>query len=384
MVGRWRVLGLERAFAPGAVACLMLGTGACMGQMGHSGPLPDRDEGAGAVGSMASSAGGSPGARGRATGGSAGASGASGEISSGATGGLGCSLPPLEDQAVFAEQAIDGSKLSRRELFSWTSDEQAAALRRDRVLFSQSERPGMGRGYAFDVFARIALDETTPERAELATVLGGALFEKARFAWSEPWATRMGWPGEEYGGNLLRIVLKPEAWVVVVKNGDLTVFDLEDAPVSLAQALANPERLGAIFYQRDAFAGGPSCGSFGSDGGNGYREFIVGNLAMVEEWSLGTEQIRARLSANIVQLITFLERIRACPVTSSAQQWNFQVTCSWDFLEPELTELSAYEQALAIPSENYLAVPDRIAAMIDTLQGDLFELDPLVVIAGSP
>jgi hypothetical protein len=49
-----------------------------------------------------------------------------------------------------------------------------------------------------------------------------------------------------------------------------------------------------------------------------------------------------------------------------------------------LSELLAYERSLAIPSDNYLPLPERIATMIETLQGDLFELDPLVVKPGSP
>jgi len=280
---------------------------------------------------------------------------------------------------------FDSAQVAHRELFSWTTDEQAAELRRTGVLFSRSERPGMGPGYAFQVFDQIANDGTSPPsiRSMLASTLGGELFEKARYSWSEPWATRMGWPGEDYGGNLLRIVLKPEAWIVVVRNADLSVFDLQNQSVPLADALANPARLGAIFYEKDASVGGPSCnGSFNS-GGNGYREFIIGNLAMVEEWSLGTQYIRDRLSENIAQLSTFLERIRACPVTTGAQQWNLSVVCGWDGRVAAPTELSAYEQSLAIPSDNYLAVPERIAAMIETLQGDLFDPEPLVVTPGS-
>jgi hypothetical protein len=280
---------------------------------------------------------------------------------------------------------IDPTRLARREFFSWTTDEQAAELRRDQVLFSRSERPGLGPGYAFQYFQQLAQDDSQPELAQLATDLG-VVFNKGRFAWSEPWATRMGWPGEDYGGNLLRIVLKPEAWVVVVRRGGLSVVDLQNVPVPLAEALANPARLGAIFYQKDSSTGGPSCGGSFFSGGSGYREFILGNLAMVEEWSLGTQQIRERLSANIEQLSTFLQRIRVCPVTRSAESWNISVSCQWE-QTPGLAaggELFAYEQALSIPSENYLAVPERIAAMIDTLRGDLFEIEPLVVAPGSP
>jgi hypothetical protein len=374
MAGWSRVSGLERAFGPGAVACLVLGVGGCF--VGASRPEPPSETtGAGGSGLVPGGIAGGPSSGGQF-----------GPSTGGAVTGVGggCTPPAVTGKAVFAEQLFDSARVTRRELFSWTTDEQAAELRRDQVLFSRSERPGMGPGYAFAVFEQLAQDDTEPERAAVAKLLGGELFEKARYAWAEPWATRMGWPGEDYGGNLLRIVLKPEAWVVVVKDATLFVFDLQNQLVPLADALANPSRLGAIFFQRGGFSGGPSCGGSFDFGSNGYREFIVGNLAMVEEWSLGTQQIRDRLAANVVQLSTFLERIRGCPVTRSPQQWNLSVVCSWDQPTAELSELAAYEHALAIPSDNYLAVPERIAAMIETLQADLFEPDPLLVKPGSP
>ncbi len=107
---------------------------------------------------------------------------------------------------------------------------------------------------------------------------------------------------------------------------------------------------------------------------------------MVEEWSLGTQKILDRLQANIEQLTRFFEQARACPVAiTGAAQWNASVSCSWDAAaDGPYSEQFAYEQALAIPSENYLADPRRIAKIIDTLQGDLFQIDPLVVIPGSP
>jgi len=373
MAGRSRVKGIERAFVPGAVTGLVLGVGACFG----TGNPPDPFSGIGAAGGASPVAFGSAGALAAgfatATGGAVGITITSND----------CVPPPVAGTAVFADQVFTRGWVARREFFSWTTDEQVAELRRDQVLFTRSERPGMGPGYAFTVIENFAQYDTNADRAKLANALRGELFAKARYAWSEPWATRMGWPGEEYGGNLLRIVLKSEAWVAVVRNGDLTVVDLQNDVVPLAEALANPARIGAIFYQKDSSSGGPACsGSFAS-GGNGYREFILGNLAMVEEWSLGTQPILDRLNANIERLTTFLERIRVCPITSSAQQWNLAVVCSWDTPQSSLSELSAYEKSLAIPSDNYLAVPERIAAMIETLQGDRFTPDPLVVTPGS-
>lgn len=380
MAGRSRVLGLgvERAFAPSAVACLVLGAGACIVQP----EVPqDGTGGAGGFASSSSSGGVSFGSAGLGFGSQINLPIA---VAGSPPVAMPCTPPPLEASAVFADQMFDNFNLARQEFFSWTTDEQAAELRRDQVLFTRSERPGMGPGYAFEIIQHFADDSSYPDRAQLAHLLGGELFAKARFAWSEAWPTRMGWPGEDYGGNLLRIVLKPEAWVAVVRNGDLTVLDLRNQQVPLTEVLADPARIGAIFFQKDGATGGPSCGGSFVSGSNGYREYILGNLAMVEEWSLGTQAIRDRLSESIERLSTFLQRMRACPVTSSAQQWNLSVVCNWQTDGPATSELDAYERSLAIPSENYLAVPGRIATMIETLQGDLFEPDPLVVTPGRP
>ena len=154
----------------------------------------------------------------------------------------------------------------------------------------------------------------------------------------------------------------------------LVPIDLPDIAPLLAQS-----------YNKDGFEGGPVCGGSFTEGNNGYREFIVGNLAMVEEWSLTTQAIRDRLSANISLLTRFLSAIRDCPSSTNPDAWNVAVACSW--LAPkrdQYTEVSAYEFSLAIPSDNYLPIPERIAGMIDTLRADLFDPDPLLVTPGKP
>ena len=367
-----RVLGLSRAFVPGAVACMVFGSGGCTLSSDSSTTVVDFG--------MGGEPSGAPGVGGNidigpSTGGAVGVAGAPSS----------CELETVA-APVFLDQMVRKDSAARLELFSWTTDAQASALRTDRVLFSQSGDTGLGPGYALMYLKQLAAKEPADSTiGELAAVLSGQLFIKPRYAWSEPWATRMGWPGEDYGGQLLRIVLKAEAWVVVVGSGTLFVTDAQHQPIPLADALANPGRVGAIFYQRDGDAGGPQCGSF-TGGGNGYREFVLGNLAMVQEWSLGTQQILDRLQANIAQLTRFFEQARACPpFLTNAAAWNAAVSCSWSApTDGPFSEQVAYEQALSIPSENYLPEPKRIAQIIETLQGDLFQPDPLVVIPGSP
>jgi hypothetical protein len=270
---------------------------------------------------------------------------------------------------------------ARKVLYSWTTPEQVAELRRDRQLLIRSEQAGMGRGFAFDVIEKMAAGGS-----ELAKRLSTDLFPRIRYAWPSPWATRMGWPGEDYGNQLVRIVLKDSAWTAVLMGGGLSVIDSAGGPVPLDEALLTPERIGAIFFMKDEFVGdgptGPSR-TFGPiSNGVRYREFIVGNEAMIEEWSLGTEQILEQLSADIVALSSFLRHLRNCGSSPSfllqdraASEWVGSFTGAD-------TETLFYLRSLALPSEYYLPEVNPIAKIIDTLEADLFEPDPLLVVPG--
>jgi len=369
MAGGSRVVGWSRVLGPGAAACLVAGIGACSAGAATS-------PGFGPIGGSGGSEQAGPGLT-------------LGGFPSIDSNGGDAPCQPAAASGLFTPSALNNRAPARRELYSWTTDEQAAELRDTKVLFSRTERPGLGRGYVFEALQNLATQiaanaPTTTDQQQLIAVLDGDLFAKARFAWPEPWATRLGWPGEDYGGQLLKIVLKPEAWIVIFDGNELSVVDLGNAPVAIADALAHPERIGAIFFNKSGFAGGPVCNGSFSGGSNGYREFVLGNEGMVEEWSLGTEAIRDRLSADIALVQKFLPILRGCPVTVSPAIWNLQVSCGWS--EPELpitSEIDAYQAALCIPSANYIPEPGPIASLIETLQGALFDPNPLVVTEGA-
>ncbi len=129
---------------------------------------------------------------------------------------------------------------------------------------------------------------------QLAAKLESEVFAKVRFTWTNPWATLLGWPGETYGTQLLEIELAPEAWIAAYYEGGLTVYDAQGEEVPAETALADPQRIRAIFYQSRADESLDYCGTF-SYGGVGFREFILGNISMVKRWSLATPEIAQRL-----------------------------------------------------------------------------------------
>jgi len=335
-------------------------SGACGNVTRDPEPVPG-DGASGAAGSAVSAKGGTVGLGGN-----------------GSSGSPGQSCPPPAP-AVFSEQVLSPAKVFRRELYTWTTDEQIAEVREGQVLLTRTEREGMGPGYAFEKIASMA--EGTGEVSELAAYLAGEAFARARFAWPHPWATRMGWPGESYGDKLVRMLLRQDAWLAIVQGDAIRVVDVDDNEVALSAALAAPERIAVIFFVRDATAGGPYCSGSFNGGGDGYREYIVGNEAMIEEWSIATPEILEKLESDIAMLREFLERIRACPPFVDTVDWNVSVCCQWG-RDPGANDLIAYEESLAMPSPYYLPEEAQIEALIATLEAARFEPDPFVVRPG--
>ena len=275
---------------------------------------------------------------------------------------------------VFCSEVIYNQVPAQRVLYSWTTAEQIAELRADPILLTRTEREGLGKGYAFIAIDALATRGLAVENQLLARV--SEAFAKVRYAWPKPWATRMGWPDEDYGDQLIEITLRPEAWILVVVDAvGMAVIDLQNRPVTAADALAGVGRIGAIYFVRTETTG---SGSFSQCSG-GYREFILGNEAMVERWAIGTEQMRAVIEGDAARFDRFLEVTRdSAPVDVSA--FKSAVACQW--AGAATGEMGAYFRSLALASELYLPRPAELATVAETLRASLFEVDPLIVEPG--
>jgi hypothetical protein len=268
-------------------------------------------------------------------------------------------------------------------VYSWTTLEQAVEIRNGGPLFSRSERPDLGRGYALDSLAKLA--SKNGDLGKLATQLSQSIFSKARYAWTNPWATRMGWPGEQYGNQLVMVEINENAWHAVFDGESLWVVDPNGKDVSIAEAAANPLRIATITHIHGAYDGGPRCGTFGEywgnnpsfSGSNGYREIIIGNPSMITRFSLGTKEIATRLQNDIKVLEAFATLLGQCPPIPFDDQWNGTVTCAWE-ANIDVTP-DDYVRALALPNDYYQPTVENIRRIIDTLNSDSFEIDPYVV-----
>lgn len=281
------------------------------------------------------------------------------------------------DNTLLAAQTVSQYG-SPRVFYSWTTDDQVAELRAGGPLFSRSESPGQGRGLAFTELATYAASGTGPEQT-LAGQLESVVFAKARFAWPNPWATLLGWPGESYGTQLLQIELKPEAWVAVFSaRRGLQVLDAQNQPVDINQALANPQRIGAIYYESTADSTTNYCGTF-SYGAVAFREFILGNIQMVQSWSLATPEIAQRLGDDVALLEKF-ESMLSCLAVPAQAAWSSMIGCGWSSgFSPGYSLLDDYDFSLGIPSQLYWPSTDNIQALIAALQASMPTGAPLVV-----
>jgi hypothetical protein len=296
----------------------------------------------------------------------------------GGTGGLivgtgGNDCPSMD--TLFADQGVPVPTGAPRVFYSWTTDEQVAELRAGGALFSRTERPGLGRGQAFTELAAFAATGSAPEQV-LAGRLESVVFATARFAWTNPWATLLGWPGETYGNQLLQIELKPEAWIAFFNGQTLQVLDAQGQYIPIDTALASPERIGAIYYMATPDPTSSYCGSFSTGAPAAFREFILGNIGMVQRWSLATPEIAARLESDIAELQAFQAALE-CMTPIDQSYWADTARCEWVGGYGNMTH--NYDMALAIPNELYVPTPDNIAALVAALQASMPTGTPLDV-----
>jgi hypothetical protein len=308
--------------------------------------------------------------------GSAGTSGSGGAKVIDLGGGPDCATTHL-----FMDQVVRSSEVGQQRVFySWTTAEQVAELRAGGDLFSRSERPGMGRGLLFDELAARA-ESSAGTDGELADILVNQTFAKARFAWTNPWSTLLGFPGESYGDQLLQLVLKPEAWIAYLDEEGLRVYDATNEFVPLQTVLASPERVGAIYHvSNEGARDSPYCGTF-SQGSVAFREFALGNLQMIAGWSLATPEISERLQSDLTALRAF-ESDLACQRAPDQSEWADDVACLWAVPPYGRYSLENYNAALGLPSELYWPSPENIAALIAAVEASLPTGEPLSVTPG--
>jgi hypothetical protein len=189
-------------------------------------------------------------------------------------------------EAALDARALTDDDFARTEVWSWTTEEQAALLAGDRRLL----RSGPGDGATRGPYQR-ALDEllasTTADAGDvaLARLLSThPALAMRRYAWTTPYGTVLPRGGRSYGPVLIRIELDPGAWHARFAPDERPAFRIVDASgaaVTTAQVLESPSRLATVVHVR------------AHDPDGAFREIVV--HGGVVRWSMGTPEIAARV-----------------------------------------------------------------------------------------
>lgn len=257
-------------------------------------------------------------------------------------------LAPLPEDVAgwLADAAVHDDAFARGVLYSWTSAETVARMVEDRALFDDNELPEGPTPYVQALEYVASREDTSGRVAKL--LLGHPELARRRYAWSRPWATRLGLR-RSHGDQLIEIVLRPEA---IIGRFDPNAsqpwafVDLDQRPVPLARVLAEPGRVAAIFHVQ-------------TNSEPAFREYLLCNEAALASWSLATEDIAATIAED------------ARMVRALAQ------------LEPGRLEHDAgYYEALAFVPEHYRPSPDSFRALATALEGSSQRAEALRVVPG--
>ncbi len=246
-------------------------------------------------------------------------------------------------KAALRDSAVTNASFGRRVLWSWTTPEQIAALRKDKQLLIPGELPSGPTPYVQLLEQAAAAEGPYGDVARLVSFHPS--FKLRRYAWSRPWPTRMGLADRDYGTELVRIVLAPNAIIARFDPSRPDVFelhDLDDRVVTIGDFLANPSRLAAVLHVRT------------QDTPVAHREYVVCNEAMIAEWSIATPDIKTALADDR----TLLAALASNPPNS------VPVMTAWRGDGAE----ALYESALAFDNDRYKPTPDNLRAIENALK----------------
>jgi len=261
-------------------------------------------------------------------------------------------------------------------LYSFTTRAQADALRAGAPIFTKTTTDSGHRGYLFNV-----LTEREGRGDLVAKELGSARFAAGRFAWPFLAGTRVS--PERYGDDILAFTFKPEALFVAfqAKGSGYRFFDAKGASVPEAAAMATPERLAAFLFLNDRETHtvntvGLACAGT-IDVGLVYREFYLGNAGMLAEWSLGTQAIVDRITAEAADLRALAREVD-CSVGRVGPSCDAVISRWWRPGASRIERLIA-SMAFATPFGRSGLGPADVSRLADDLDSLRFTPSPLVV-----
>jgi hypothetical protein len=166
-------------------------------------------------------------------------------------------------------------------LYSWTTKEQADAIRKGGAVLTRSKSPT--KGYAtFDQWLSRYATKAKDRSYALEKVLFSKGFARKRFAWPNALGAIQGLGDGSYGNVLLRIELRPESTFVAASlDGALLASTADGSTIDSVE----PSSIGAVRFTTDTF-----------------REYVVLNESMIASVSIATPEIAEHLQLELALL----------------------------------------------------------------------------------
>lgn len=216
--------------------------------------------------------------------------------------------------SIIHPQMVLNNHIVQSDLYTWTSQEQIEQLRNNQPLLIKSQSEKYGKA-AYD----LVLEAKKAGGDSIAAMLLNDRFAKKRFAWPHPWATVRGYPGENYGDQLLRITFKPEAIFCSFVNGSdgwqpFHFYTTNEKELSLAFVKEHPERIAAVYFVNSrkttkdvahypgTYSRKRKTRCVKTTAVFPYREYVICNEKMIQSWSYGTPGIISVLKDDISYL----------------------------------------------------------------------------------
>jgi hypothetical protein len=199
---------------------------------------------------------------------------------------------------------VDDSDFVRNTFYTWTTIQQVNELSTSNSLLTRSKTDD-NEYSLFDFSLRVAALKKNP----FTRLLKQRPFAKKRFAWTNSWATIMGWKNEMYGNQLIKIVIRNRAIVgkfnTTVSREPFSFFNLKNEKLTTDYVLKNKNRIAVIYHLNRCEGNGMKRKQKKRKKRKtdiDFREFVIINERMIKNWSYGTPVIKARMTSEIAWL----------------------------------------------------------------------------------
>lgn len=251
-------------------------------------------------------------------------------------------------------------------LYTWTTPEALADVRKTRHLLVATASSGQFTSPFNRSLATLA--RGTRAGAPIARLLAThPKLIRRRYAWPAPFATVMGVGRRTYGNALIRIELRPHAWIGRFDPSapePFTFVDASGAYVDATRVLAEPERIGAIFHVRTE----PTLEVR-------FREYVVCSTAMIASWSVATPDIRAELDAEVALLRAMREWVAILP----DDETTLPASSAWKRTPVSADPAVLWRSVLAFDNRRYQPRQRQLDAILAALADYDPAGEPLVV-----